>query len=63
MMPIWIALPFLVVELALAVAIGYLLIKYWFYALFAVVGLTLELVLLTSAINIWRHTFILTEVA
>jgi len=62
-MPIWIALPILLAELVMAVAVGYLLIKYWFYALFAVVGLTLELLLLTSAIHIWRQTFILLEVA
>lgn len=61
-MPIWIALPFLVAELLVTVALGYLLLRFWFYALFTITVLALELTLLTSAIHIWRETFILLAV-
>lgn len=60
-MPIWIAIPFLIGELLVAIALGYLLLRYWFYALFAITVMALELTLLTSAIHIWRTTFILLE--
>lgn len=62
-MPIWIAVPILLIELAVIIGIGYTMFRWWKWWVVGVTATGIEFFLFQSGLAIWRSIFILKGIA